>query len=50
MEPTLDDPAAEAAPVPPLRGNRDFRLLWLGAGASQFGGRLSSIAYPLLMV
>ncbi|MFG2822968.1 MFS transporter [Kitasatospora sp. NPDC048365] len=36
--------------VPPLKKNRDFRLLWLGAGISQFGGRLSAVAYPMLMV
>ncbi|ROR42580.1 putative MFS family arabinose efflux permease [Kitasatospora cineracea] len=39
-----------AEPVPPLKRNRDFRLLWLGAGVSQFGGRLSAVAYPMLMV
>ncbi|NUP53219.1 MAG: MFS transporter, partial [Catenulispora sp.] len=35
---------------PPLRRNRDFTLLWLGAGVSLLGGRLSSVAYPLLIV
>ncbi|MEV7232501.1 MFS transporter [Streptomyces sp. NPDC051020] len=37
-------------PVPPLRRNRDFLLLWAGAGASFLGSRVSLIAYPLLVV
>lgn len=35
---------------PPLRKNRDFLLLWTGAGLSLFGTRASTVAYPLLMV
>ncbi|MBQ0984631.1 MFS transporter [Streptomyces sp. F63] len=37
-------------PVPPLRRNRDFLLLWLGAGVSVLGDRVATVAFPLLMV
>ncbi|MEU2559201.1 MFS transporter [Streptomyces longispororuber] len=44
-------PAATGTePVPPLRRNRDFRLMWTGAGASLFGTRVAATAYPLLML
>lgn len=52
----LDQPeaASAAAPAeerpPPLRRNRDFLLLWTGAGLSQFGVRAAVSAYPLLML
>jgi MFS family permease len=36
--------------LPPLRKNHDFQKLWIGAGLSQFGGRVSAIAYPLLII
>lgn len=35
---------------PPLRKNRDFLLLWTGAGLSLLGTRASTVAYPLLMI
>lgn len=35
---------------PPLRKNRDFLLLWTGAGFAQLSGRMSVIAFPLLMI
>jgi MFS family permease len=40
--------AADA--VPPLRRNRDFQLLWIGSVVSVLGSRVSSIAYPLLVL
>jgi MFS family permease len=36
--------------VTPLRRNRDFLLLWSGAGATLLGARASAIAYPLLVL
>lgn len=42
--------AESSAPAPPLRKNRDFTLLWTGAGISLLGGRVAAVAYPLLMV
>lgn len=35
---------------PPLRRNRDFVLLWTGQALSTLGNRVSSIAYPLLVL
>lgn len=45
-------PVADAAgPSPvPLRRNRDFLLLWSGAGLTLLGSRASSVAYPLLLL
>ena len=37
------------APVP-LRRNRDFLLLWSGMAVSVVGSRISTIAYPLLVL
>lgn len=42
--------SAQAGAPPPLRRNRDFLLLWTGAGATQFGARIGVIAYPLLVL
>ncbi|NYT94592.1 MFS transporter [Salinispora sp. H7-4] len=35
---------------PPLRRNRDFLLLWSGAGVSFVGARVSAVAYPLIVL
>lgn len=37
-------------PVPPLRHNRDFLLLWSGTAVSLVGLTVSTIAYPLLIL
>ncbi|MCZ0987148.1 MFS transporter [Streptomyces diastatochromogenes] len=42
---TVADPA-----VQPLRHNRDFRLLWGGAGLSLLAGRATAVAYPLTVL
>lgn len=34
----------------PLRGNRDFQLLWAGQAISVVGSRASAVAYPLLVL
>jgi len=34
----------------PLRANRDFRLLWIGQALSNLGGRISGVAFPLLVL
>ncbi|KUN95715.1 MFS transporter [Streptomyces caeruleatus] len=50
---TADGPALAAGPQRPpgpLRANRDYLLLWLGAGVSVLGDRTAAIAYPLLMI
>ena len=38
-----------AVPVP-LRRNRDFLLLWSGMAVSVLGSRISTVAYPLLVL
>lgn len=40
----------DAAPAPPLRRNRDFLLLWTGAGFAFFALRVGVITYPLLVL
>ncbi|MBE1600877.1 MULTISPECIES: MFS transporter [Streptomyces] len=53
---TVPSTARAAEPEPdsshgsPLRGNRDFVLLWIGAAATALGARVSGIAYPLLVI
>jgi MFS family permease len=37
-------------PHVPLRRNRDFQLLWLGQVVSDLGGRISGVAFPLLVL
>ncbi len=39
-----------AGEYPPLRKNRDFLLLWTGQVVSTVGMRVSSLAYPLLVL
>ena len=34
----------------PLRRNRDFMLLWSGQVVSALGSRVSSVAFPLLVL
>lgn len=44
-------PSATAPPrPPPLRRNRDFILLWSGQVVSTIGTRITSVAYPLLVL
>jgi MFS family permease len=45
----LEEKAGAAGP-PPLRKNRAFLLLWMGAGLSMLGARVSAVAYPLLLI
>lgn len=37
-------------PSRPLRKNRDFLLLWTGAGLSVLGNRMATVTYPLLTI
>ena len=41
---------AEAAPLVPLRRNRDFMLLWSGQVVSAIGSEITYVAYPLLVL
>lgn len=35
---------------PPLRQNREFNLLWVGAGFSYLGSRVTALVYPMLVL
>jgi MFS family permease len=43
-------PAPDSAATVPLRRNRDFLLLWSGQVVSTIGTRITSLAYPLLVL
>lgn len=43
-------PAPDPAATVPLRRNRDFLLLWSGQVVSTIGTRITSLAYPLLVL
>jgi MFS family permease len=43
-------PARDPAGLRPLRRNRDFLLLWSGQVVSTIGTRITSLAYPLLVL
>ncbi|WP_018350844.1 MFS transporter [Longispora albida] len=47
----IEESAEAVAPKKPvpLGRNRDFMLLWTGAGVSHFGSRMSAIAYTLVV-
>ena len=42
--------ATRAPELPPLSGNRGFRLLWLGEGVSVLGNATTTVLLPLLAV
>ncbi|MGW7415280.1 MFS transporter [Streptomyces sp. NPDC054863] len=48
-EPAVET-AGEQRPPEPLRKNRDFLRLWIGAGVSVLGDRTATVSYPLLML
>lgn len=41
---------AESGPAGPLRKNRQFLLLWSGAGMSFLGARVTAAAYPVIVL
>lgn len=53
-EETREEPEKAVAEKPtspqPLRRNRDFTLLWGGAGLSLLAGRATAVAYPLTVL
>lgn len=47
----MTSPVAEAPAAPaPLRRNREFLLLWSGASLSFLAARVTSVAYPLIVL
>lgn len=50
MAPLLAGKSALSDEPVPLRRNRDFQLLWVGEGLSEFGSRISGVAIPLLVL
>ncbi|MFC5663699.1 MFS transporter [Kitasatospora misakiensis] len=44
------DPGADPGADQPLRRNKDFLRLWIGAGLSRFGSTVSMVAYPMLVL
>ncbi len=47
---TAPDPGRAPAALSALRGNRNFRLVWIGQVLSDLGSQIGSIAYPLLVL
>ena len=47
---TLTEAADPVTADPPLRRNRDFLLLWSGASLSFLATRVTSVAYPLIVL
>jgi MFS family permease len=43
-------PTQSRSGAPPLRGNRDFRLLWIGQASSEVGSAVSALALSLLVL
>ncbi|GAA2348005.1 MFS transporter [Streptomyces kunmingensis] len=44
------DPRTKGPDPVPLRRNRDYLMLWSGAGLTLLGSRATSVAYPLLLI
>src|SRR5215475_12117784 len=47
---TAPDPGGAPGALSTLRGNRNFRLLWIGQVLSDLGTQVGSLAYPLLVL
>jgi MFS family permease len=48
--PAVTRVAEEAPALPPLRRNRDYKLVWTGSAVSALGSSISNLAYPLLVL
>jgi MFS family permease len=46
----VDEAVAGPEQLAPLRRNREFMMLWSGAGFANLGARIGMIAYPLLVL